>query len=86
MPQFIVQNSRVKGVVAILSSMLFLISGNSYAQSSMMGDKLSCPMCGGMGWVGMTFGVLMMISIVVALIALSLYLFRRAGPRSPRPR
>ncbi len=80
MQQLNVQKYHLIRFFTFLSGFISLLSNQAFAQNSMMAG--TCPMCGnGMGWVGMAFGSLMMISVVVALVALSVYLFRRAGPR-----
>lgn len=66
----------------MFSGMIFLIASTAYAQE-MMGSKTSCPMCGAMGWGGMILGGLLTISVIAALVALTLFLIRRS--RSERP-
>lgn len=58
-----------------LPTILFFISEFTQAQNSMMGA--TCPMCGNMGWTGMTIGSILMIGLVIALVFLSVYIFRR---------
>ncbi len=66
----------------MFSGMIFLIASTAYGQE-MMGSKMSCPMCGAMGWGGMILGGLLIISVIAALVALTLFLIRRS--RSERP-
>ena len=56
----------------------FLTPSNVFAQSMMGGTFATCSMCNNMGWGGMTFGVLVMISMIIAFVALAVFLIRRS--------
>lgn len=44
-----------------------------------------CPMMGGGGmWIGMVLFGLLIVAAIVALVALTIFLIRRSGPRGPR--
>lgn len=58
-------------------SLLLLTAKNAFAQGWMGGTFNSCPMCNNMGWGGMTLGLLMMVAVVAAFIALAVFLVRR---------
>lgn len=58
-------------------SLLIFLTDKAQAQERMSG-RMSCPMCGGMGWGGMIIGVLMMIAVLAVLIALVVFLIRRS--------
>lgn len=51
--------------------------GFSQAQGMM---SESCPMCGAMGWPGMILGALLILAVIAALIALTIFLIRRSRP------
>lgn len=58
-----------------LTSWIFIFENSAYAQD-MMSD--SCPMCGAMGWGGMILGGILILAIIGALIALTVFLIRRS--------
>ncbi len=60
--------------------LFLLISKNAFAQGMMGGTFASCSMCNSMGWGGMALGMLMMISMFAAFIALVVFLVRRSRP------
>ena len=45
-------------------------------EKSMREGMSSCPLCGAMGWGGMVLGGFLMISLIVAFIALAVFLLR----------
>jgi hypothetical protein len=55
-----------------------LFLSNNAAAQEMMRGKMSCPMCGTMGWGGMVFGGVLMIAMMTAFVALVVYLIRRS--------
>lgn len=67
---------------SLVAGTLFLTTTKTHAQGMMEGN-MSCPMCGAMGWGGVILGGLLSISVIAALVALTLFLIRRS--RSERP-
>lgn len=64
--------------IALYIAGLTLLSLAAHAQGMMDGF---CPMCG-MGWGGMVLSGLLVLSLIAALIALTIYFIRRSkGPR-----
>jgi len=61
---------------------MLLFPQGAHAQE-MMGGKMSCPMCGAMGWGGMILGGVLILSVIAIFVALALFLVRRS--RSPHP-
>lgn len=70
---------RLSGLAACV---ILFVPQALYAEE-MMGGKMSCPMCGVMGWGGMILGGVLILAIIAALVALTLYLIRRS--RQPHP-
>lgn len=65
----------IRIAVATISMLLFALPGSAQMGGMMSGD---CAMCGAMGWGGMILGVLLILAIIAALGALTLYLVRRS--------
>lgn len=59
-----------------------LTAEHGFAQGIFGGNLMSCPMCNNMGWGGLAFGVVMIIAMITAFIALVFFLVRR-GRSSP---
>lgn len=65
-------------VSAFIFTFSFLFSPvNALAQGMMSG---SCPMCGAMGWGSLILGGILVLAIISALVALTIYLVRRSRP------
>lgn len=60
----------------LLMAWIFLFSVGANAQGMMSG---SCPMCGIMGWIGMTLGGLLTLAAIAALVSLTIFLIRRSS-------
>lgn len=60
-----------------------LLSTHQVYAEEMAGGKMLCPMCGAMGWGGMILGGLLMVSVIAALGALTIYLIRRSRSAHP---
>lgn len=57
----------------LLTLMIMVISSSAFAQG--MG---SCAMCGSMGWIGMILGGILVLALIAALVALTIFLFRKS--------
>ena len=68
--------------LSLVFGALLLATFSARAQET-MGGGMSCPMCGAMGWGGMILGGVLIVSVIAALIALTLFLVRKS--RSPHP-
>lgn len=66
-----------QGLIFTLPLTFIILSHSLLAQE--MG---SCAMCGSMGWAGMVLGGILILVLIAALIALSIFLFLRRQPRS----
>jgi hypothetical protein len=69
---------RAAGLFFVFFSLFF---ASMLFGQGMEGMSGSCPMCGGMGWGGMILGGLLVIALIAALVALTIFLIRRS--RSP---
>lgn len=65
----------VRRAFTILSLVFTLIVISNRALAQGMG---SCPMCGPMGWTGMILGGVLVLALIAALIALTVFLVRRS--------
>lgn len=62
---------------ALFLSWIFLFGKSALAQDMMSG---SCPMCGAMGWGGVILGGVLLLALIAALVALTIFLIRRSRP------
>lgn len=60
---------------ATFSILLVALPASAQMDGMMSGN---CTMCGAMGWGGMILGFILIVAIIAALGALTLYLFRKS--------
>lgn len=73
---------QISSMPRLLRVWIFLVGVMSWvniAQAAEMADgKMSCPMCGAMGWGRMILGAILILSLIAALVALTIFLIRRS--------
>ncbi len=73
--QFLRQTRNLSFYSMILTPLFMSLRGMA---EEMMGGKMSCHMCGAMGWGGMILGGVLILATIGVLVSLTIYLIRRS--------
>lgn len=68
----------VPNCILMIALAMFISLPSSVFAQGMMGGNASCPMCGAMGWGGMILGGVLILAVIAALVALTIFLIRRS--------